>query len=72
MKREGFIIEEIIEQSNLEQSFDTVVRGTARKEMYEGKWLIEHREEFLAIVKQEILSGKYRYFLTIESRQMQN
>lgn len=62
MNREGFIIEEIIEQSNLEQSFDTVVRGTARKEMYEGKWLIEHREEFLAIVKQEILSGKISLF----------
>lgn len=62
MRREGFIIEEIIEQSNLEQSFDTVVRGNARKEMYEGKWLIRHREEFLATVKEEILSGRISLF----------
>lgn len=58
MKRDGYVIEEIIEQSNLEDSFDTVVRGTLRKELREGKWLIAHREEFLAGLKQEIISGK--------------
>lgn len=58
MKREGYIIDEIIEQSNLEQSFDTVVRGTERKHLAEGKWLIRHRAQFLASVKDEILSGK--------------
>lgn len=31
MKRDGYIIEEIIEQTNLEESFDDVVRGTLRK-----------------------------------------
>lgn len=56
-KKEGYIIEEIIEQSNLEESFDTVVHGTLRKSLEEGKWLLEHREEFLASVRNEILSG---------------
>lgn len=56
-KKEGYIIEEIIEHSNLEESFDTVVHGTLRKSLEEGKWLLEHREEFLASVRNEILSG---------------
>ena len=57
MKRDGYIIEEIVEQQNLEESFDTVVCGTVRKNTFEGKWLIAHREEFLASVREEILSG---------------
>ena len=58
MKREGYIIKEIVEQGNLEQSFDTVVRGTVRKRLAEGRWLIRHREEFLASAREEILSGR--------------
>lgn len=57
MKRDGNIIQEITEQSNLEESFDTVVRGTERKNLAEGKWLIAHREEFLAEVGREIERG---------------
>lgn len=56
-KKEGYIIEEIIGQANLEESFDTVVHGTLRKSLHEGKWLLRHRGEFLASVRQEILSG---------------
>lgn len=57
MKRDGYIIEEIVEQSNLEEAFDAVVRGTLRKRLREGRWLLEHRAEFLQNVKEEILSG---------------
>lgn len=57
MKRDGYIIEEIIEQSNLEEAFDAVVKGTKRKCLHEGKWLLEHREEFLKDVRDEIVSG---------------
>ena len=57
MKRDGYIIQEIIEQSNLEEAFDAVVRGTMRKQLREGRWLLEHREEFLQQVREEILSG---------------
>lgn len=58
MKRDGYIIEEVVEQSNLEEAFDAVVSGTQRKELSEGKWLLEHRTEFLQQVREEILSGK--------------
>lgn len=61
MKRDGFIIEEIIEQCNLEDAFDSVVNGTKRKNLREGKWLIAHRAEFLEIVRQEFLSGKLTF-----------
>lgn len=57
MKRDGHIIEEIVEWSNLEASFDSVVCGTLRKSLKEGKWLIEHRREFLLEVRREIESG---------------
>lgn len=62
MKRDGYIIEEIVEQSNLEESFDTVVHGTLRKSLREGKWLLAHREEFLVSAREEILSGKVSLF----------
>lgn len=58
MKRDGYIIEEIIEQTNLEEAFDDVVKGTLRKSLPEGKWLLAHREEFLKSVREEILSVK--------------
>lgn len=58
MKRDGYIIEEIIDQQNLEDSFDEVVSGTLRKEiLVEGRWLIKHRNEFLISVRNEIQSG---------------
>lgn len=57
MKRDGYVIEEIVERDNLEQSFDTVVRGTLRKRLREGKWLMRHREAFLDSVRDEILAG---------------
>ena len=57
MKREGYIIEEIIQRENLEQSFDTVLRGKERKELREGRWLIAHREQFLDNIAAEIQTG---------------
>lgn len=57
MKREGYLIEEIVVQDNLEQSFDVVLRGTYRKQTREGKWLIRHRESFLAELKKQIIAG---------------
>ena len=58
MKRDGYIIEEIIDHQNLEDSFDEVVRGELRKEvLIEGKRLINHRAEFLQSVRDEIMSG---------------
>lgn len=58
MKRDGYVIEEIIEQANLEEAFDAVVRGTRRKRLKEGQWLLKHRAEFLQQVRKEIEAGK--------------
>lgn len=57
MKRYGYIIEEICEWGNLCDAFNTVVRGTERKRLREGKWLIAHHDEFLESVANEIRSG---------------
>lgn len=57
MKRIGHVIEQIIDWGNLQDSFDTVVRGTKRKNSREGKWLLEHRDEFLISVRDQITSG---------------
>ena len=57
MKRIGYVIEEIVQWGNLNEAFDTVVRGTKRKQSREGRWLISHREKFLRSVAAEIESG---------------
>lgn len=57
MKRDGHVIEEIINRGNLNEAFDTVLRGTERKKLGEGKWLLRHREEFINGMAQEIASG---------------
>ena len=57
MKRYGYIIEEIVEWGNLNEAFDTVVRGRERKRLKEGRWLLAHRDEFLESVAKEIESG---------------
>lgn len=56
-KRYAYIIEEICNNRNLEEAFDTVVRGKERKSCSEGRWLLSHRDAFLESVDQEIKSG---------------
>lgn len=57
MKRDGYIIDEIIEWSNLEAAFDEVVRGTVRKTSAEGKVLLSTKKSFLEQVRAEIAAG---------------
>lgn len=45
MRREGHIIEEIVEYSNMAESFDQVLSGTKRKKSHQGRYLLAHREE---------------------------
>ena len=61
MKREGYIIEEIIDWGNLQDSFDTVVRGSYRKRTREGKWLLKHRDAFLLDIKQQIENADIKF-----------
>lgn len=37
MRREGYIIEEIVDYANMADSFDQVLRGTARKRSSQGR-----------------------------------
>lgn len=57
MHRDGHIIEEIVSQGNLEDSFDMVVRGEKRKASREGLWLIANRAAFLQQVREEVARG---------------
>lgn len=57
MKRIGYVIEEIISQENLDKAFDTVVRGTRRKESEEGQELLATRQAFLESVAAEVVTG---------------
>lgn len=60
MRREGYIIEEIIEPSNMEDSFDQVLRGTKRKRSRQGRYLLAHKEEVLDELTALIASGNFR------------
>lgn len=59
MRREGNIIQEIVEYGNMSDSFDQVLRGTVRKQCREGKELLAHREEVIANLQREIANGTF-------------
>ncbi len=60
MRREGYIVEEIIEPSNMEDSFNQVLRGTKRKRSRQGRYLLAHKEEVLDELTASIASGSFR------------
>lgn len=60
MRREGFIIEEVIDYSNMANSFDTVLRGTRRKKSRQGRELLAHREEVIKELTEQIAKGEFR------------
>lgn len=60
MRREGFIIEEVIDYSNMANSFDTVLQGTKRKKSRQGRELLAHREEVIQELTDKIASGSFR------------
>ena len=59
MRRDGYIIEEIVEYGNMSDSFDQVLRGTRRKESRQGQWLLTHREEVIRELSDHIKAGTY-------------
>lgn len=59
MRREGHIIEEIVEYGNMSDSFDQVLRGTKRKRSRQGRWLLAHRDEVIAKLSADIASGTF-------------
>lgn len=60
MRREGFIIEEVIDYSNMANSFDTVLQGTKRKKSRQGRELLAHREEVILELTEQIAKGEFR------------
>ena len=59
MRREGHIIEEIVEYSNMAESFDQVLSGTKRKKNHQGRYLLAHREEVIKELSERIASGTF-------------
>ena len=60
MRREGYIIEEIIEYSNMSEAFDSVLRGTDRKRSRQGRFLLAHREKIITELTASIADGSFR------------
>lgn len=59
MRREGHIIEEIVEYSNMAESFDQVLRGSKRKKSRQGRYLLAHREEVIKELSARIADGLF-------------
>ena len=59
MRREGHIIEEIVEYSNMAESFDQVLRGSKRKKSRQGRYLLAHREEVIKGLSARIADGSF-------------
>lgn len=59
MKREGNIMAEVTDYSNLYAAIDEVLRGTARKECETGREILENREEVIARLTAELSDGSF-------------
>lgn len=59
MRRIGYVIEEIVEDGNMQESFDYVMRGRKRKTSRTGRYLMRHRKEVIARLKQRISDGSF-------------
>lgn len=59
MRREGHIVEEIVEYSNMAESFDQVLRGSKRKKSRQGRYLLAHREEVIKELSERIADGTF-------------
>jgi RNA-directed DNA polymerase len=59
MRRDGHIIEEIVEYSNMAESFDQVLRGTKRKHSRQGRYLLAHREDVIKELTDRIAQGSF-------------
>lgn len=59
MRREGYIIQEIVDYGNMSESFDTVLRGMKRKRCRQGRWLLAHRKEVIRDLSRQIADGTF-------------
>lgn len=59
-KRHGYIIEEIVTDENMNESFDYVMRGKKRKTSRSGRHIMKHRESIISDLKHRIGDGSFR------------
>lgn len=59
MRKEGNIVQKIVEDENMDYSFRRVLRGLHRKRSRSGKRLLAHKKEVLDELKAEIASGTF-------------
>ena len=59
MHRQGYIVEEIADYSNMAESFNQVLRGSKRKKSRQGRYLLAHREEVLQELTGKIKTGTF-------------
>lgn len=59
MRREGYIIEEITEYSNMLDSFKQVLSGTKRKRSQQGRRLLAHQEKVVQELTESISAGNF-------------
>lgn len=57
MKRHGYIIEEITDEANMNESFDYVMRGRKRRRSHAGRLLIKNREAVIRKLRKRIGEG---------------
>jgi len=57
MRREGYIIEEIVDYSNMSDSFDYVMRKNRRKRSRTGRAIMRNKESIIADLTKEISDG---------------
>ena len=60
MRREGYIIKEIVDYSNMAESFNQVLRGKKRKCCRQGRYLLAHREEVIQELTNQIADGSFK------------
>ena len=60
MRREGYIIKEIVDYSNMAESFNQVLRGKKRKRCRQGRYLLAHREEVIQELTKQITDGSFK------------
>ena len=52
-------MEEVVEYSNMAESFDQVLRGSKRKKSRQGRYLLAHREEVIKELSERIADGTF-------------
>ncbi|MCF0257484.1 MAG: hypothetical protein HUK10_14550 [Bacteroides heparinolyticus] len=59
MRRDGYIVEKIVEYSNMAQAFDQVLRGSKRKNSQQGRYLLANREQVIHELTERIANGSF-------------